>query len=275
MPEKPCARCGREVRGNIGIEQSPGVYICSTCLKPGEVEGMGPLELNDDSVFDVPTKPCPACSAKVPLMALRCGECGWDLSGTIEKPKPGPKRCPHCGFDRAGYDGRRCPKCKKMVERPSILESNAEYSREQTIASYRTPVLVIFAAVIASAVVFGLLDAVNLFMVTGLAYLVTAPVGFLGLVVAGRMWLPIDEPPGLVLLKTFEVYAVHLAISAVLLALPIPGLNVLLMAIAFAWCFYYFFDLEWPDAMLTALVVGGVTFIAFWILGRVLASVLG
>jgi predicted RNA-binding Zn-ribbon protein involved in translation (DUF1610 family) len=73
------------------------------------------LELTDDAAekgFD-PQRGyarCPACSAELPMGALKCPDCGLALGGSLE-----PLLCSACGWEVSSAD-TACPRCGAVLE---------------------------------------------------------------------------------------------------------------------------------------------------------------
>lgn len=247
------------------------MYVCSACLQPGEADGIGPLDTAFPAARAAPTRDCPACGGAVPIAAIRCAHCEWDLSAVGAKPKAGPKRCPSCGFDRAGWGGRRCPKCKKKVEHEDITERMTEASAAGVRREWSIIAGSLFVGVVSAAIIAELAGVPALFLGAGLVYLVSLPFAWLGLLVAAAMWVPIEVQIGLSIGKIASVYALHLPvmIGMLLLAAYIPFLPMLGIFGAYLGLLMWAFDLDWADAAWLTLIIGVVTLLMFAVLQRV------
>lgn len=285
-----CFRCGGSADG--AVSDLKGRRICLSCVETSTGGGHEIIDLSphvaDDIIPLVPQAhthitraPCPHCNTPMKPGQTKCPACGLNPASFEERvstrglrevggvgreaPKGEPLRCKQCEYDLTGLKALVCPECGTRNTLPSRSEYLNEVSEEVARWEYRKPALMAVIGFVLSLIITAIADGWANAAWFAAIFPVRVGVATGAFVLCGLMWVGLDAPLKLTLLRFAGILGLVDLGSTLLAAsgLPFSGFVTLLGGgILYVYLLVELFDLDIQDAWgvsVVTFVVNAIT----------------
>lgn len=300
---KTCIVCQTDCTNKPRIKDSQGRYCCKDCadrkraakapttmsptpatqeLLPDEPllsidllaeEAKAQANVASDQVIDL-APPSPDS-----LPAEKRGKAPNLRHAGIDTSRLKPAKCTNCGYDLKGLETMRCPECGAVCRPKDKLDYLREDSRRLVRNTWLAPIITTAVCLTASFLILFFANAgLEDFLIIYVGWAVMIPVGLFALWLCTLMFLEIDAPWGLTILRFVAVQSCGPLIAAgffSLTGLPMTfkggGLGLIISAYLYSWLF----EVEKWDAFWFALIQKVVEVAAVMLLAIAVESLVG
>lgn len=300
---KTCIVCKQDCTAKPRIKDSQGRYCCKDCADRKLAAKAPAASAVPAAVADVPEDEPLSSLDLLAEEAKATGNIASDRVIDLSPPDPDllpaekrgkvpnlrhsgldtsrlkPGNCAKCGYDLKGLESLRCPECGAICRPKDKLDYLREDSRRLVRNTWLAPIIIIAACLIFSFIILlGSKASLGDFILIYLSCVINIPVGLLALWLCTLMFLDIDAPWGLTILRYSAVQSVSPLIAAVMFALTGVSLNLVgggLGLFISAYLYSWLLDVEKWDAFWFAVIQRIVEVCFFLGLAYVIGSMMG